>query len=63
MHYYDSVLVVERKFHAVPVVKKTGRQVFTEENGEKQDSLLFHLLVTFNKILRFFRLPSFKFNS
>jgi 23S rRNA U2552 (ribose-2'-O)-methylase RlmE/FtsJ len=61
VHYYDSVVVVEKRPHAPPVVEKRGVPVFPDEPVARPQSIRFSLLVKFNQLLRLFRLPSYKF--
>jgi hypothetical protein len=61
IHYYDNMVVIEKRPHAAPVEEKRGNPVFTQEAGIVPSSIRFFLLVKLNQLLRFFRLPSYKF--
>jgi 23S rRNA U2552 (ribose-2'-O)-methylase RlmE/FtsJ len=60
IHYYDSMLVIEKKKRPKPHTEKTGAPTFPfpEEFGKKKKSIPRLALETVNKTLRFFRLPS-----
>jgi cephalosporin hydroxylase len=62
IHYYDSVLVIEKKNREKPINERIGNFVFTDANLDVPASKLQKKLPRFikknaNKILRFFRLP------
>ena len=65
MHYYDSILVIEKRVKEKPFHEKTGKAFFTDvpaEMSSTQRSLLKLKIITLtvlNKCLRFFRLPGF----
>jgi predicted O-methyltransferase YrrM len=62
LHYYDNILVIEKKNREKPIASKTGKPVFEDPPIESRKSLTLRLLYFINSILQFFRLPSFKLN-
>ena len=61
LHYYDSMLVIEKATHDQPAVSKTGVESFASEPS-REPSPGFKLLKGINWLLRQFRLPAFKLN-
>jgi hypothetical protein len=61
IHYYDSMVVIEKRAHPAPQVEKRGNPVFEEEPAVMPTSFRFKILVKINQVLRFFNLPSYKF--
>ena len=61
LHYYDSMLVIEKGAHPKPTVSKTGVPSFTNEPA-REPPAGFKLLKLVNWVLRRFRLPGFKLN-
>ncbi len=66
IHYYDSIIVVEKKIIEPPFHKKTGNESFSNAPLIKKSplkrillKLKNSLLLVINKFLRFFRLPGF----
>ncbi len=62
LHFYDNVIVIERRNRTKPTTSKTGKPAFETNQEVSSMSLSFRLLCFTNEILRFFRLPSFKLN-
>ncbi len=62
VHYYDNVIVIEKKRRERPTVSKTGKPVFEFSEQVTSESFVFRILYAVNKVLQFFRLPSFKLN-
>ena len=62
LHYYDNMLVIEKKPRSRPVASKTGIPFFESDQSLPSKGLAYQSLFLFNKILRFFRLPSYKLN-
>ncbi len=63
LHYYDNVLVIEKKPRLIAsVASKTGKPVFENDELNSSKSLALTLLYFINKILQFLRLRSFKLN-
>jgi hypothetical protein len=62
IHYYDNVIVIEKKIKTKPVDSTTGKPVFEITTNVKTEGLALSALYFVNHILRFFRLPSFKLN-
>jgi len=62
IHYYDNVVVIEKRKRAKPTLSKTGKPSFEMKEQVNSNSLLFRFICFINEILRFFRLPSFKLN-
>lgn len=61
IHYYDSIVVLEKAKHSPPVDLKTGTPSFDTDGFEETDFQMFkgRLRLVLNKVLRFLRLPSF----
>ncbi|WP_069659305.1 class I SAM-dependent methyltransferase [Arcticibacter eurypsychrophilus] len=63
IHFYDSIVVVEKKKRSAPFDEKTGITSFQNNKKTKlqkiQDRLIKESLTTINKTLRFFRLGGF----
>jgi len=64
LHYYDSMLIIEKKERSKPYTEMTGNATFKDidEDGKliKLKYSLWHaVLKLVNKFLRFFRLPGF----
>lgn len=62
LHYYDNVLVIEKRLREKPIATKTGVPVFCDDTTFPTKGLTYDVLYFVNKILQFFRLPSFKLN-
>jgi hypothetical protein len=62
LHYYDNVLVIEKRNREMPTVSKTGKPTFETDQVISKKGLALRLLYFVNGILQFFRLPSFKLN-
>jgi hypothetical protein len=62
LHYYDNILVVEKRLREKPVATKTGVPVFGDDESLSSKGFAYHVLFFVNKILQFLRLPSFKLN-
>lgn len=62
LHYYDNVLVIEKRKRAMPTVSKTGKPAFEIGQAVPKRSFPLRFLYFINRILQFFRLPSFKLN-
>ncbi len=61
IHFYDSIVVIEKALRKAPVDLKSGSPSFPLDPPEKPGVLL-KMIYGINEILRFFRLPSFKLN-
>lgn len=61
IHFYDSIVVIEKSPRQAPVDLKSGTPSFPLDPPEKPGFLL-EMIYAINKVLRFFRLPSFKLN-
>lgn len=61
VHYYDSVIVIEKKSRTKPYRVKSGNITFQENYSEKSKlkNVVNFLFYKINKILRYFRLPGF----
>ncbi len=65
IHYYDSVIVIEKRKKGKPYCEMFGKETFTETNPKQSIAakLAFKynnsLIKRINKLLRYFRLPSF----
>ena len=65
IHYYDSILVIEKKKREKPINEMTGNMSFQIPDGnlsfiaKANGKILRTLISTVNEILRFFRLGSF----
>jgi hypothetical protein len=62
IHYYDSILVIEKKKREKPFSEITGKRSF--QNTAKKESKVYKKMTRFllkntNQLLRFFRLPGF----
>jgi hypothetical protein len=62
LHYYDNILVIEKRARKKPTVSKTGKPAFEISQEVAVKNLALKFLYFINGILRFFRLPSFKLN-
>lgn len=62
LHYYDNILVVEKRLRNKPIASKTGDPFFTTESKMPHEGFLYYVLLMINKVLRACRLPSFKFD-
>jgi len=64
LHYYDSMLVVEKRLHNKPVHMQTGISVIdlAQLKTSRAYKIYFWLLRNVNLFLRALRLPSYKFN-
>jgi hypothetical protein len=66
IHYYDSIVVVEKKKRAKPYDEKTGipsfekKPVYTNFSSRFADTKFGRIILTIvNRILRFFKMPGF----
>lgn len=59
LHYYDSVLVIEKKKRSAPVDRKTGKESYESNYSENDPAYKRLPLLFINKILRALRLPGF----
>ena len=61
VHYYDSIVVIEKSEHQPPTDRKTGTPSFETDGFEETNFQAFkgHVRLQVHKILRFFRLPAF----
>ena len=62
LHYYDSILVIEKKPRDKPYHTKTGKLSFEDPPVNMTPSFRLKVLYGLNKVLQFFRLPSYKLN-
>jgi hypothetical protein len=62
LHYYDNVLVIEKRLRDKPIATKTGVPVFGDDTTFPTKGFAYDVLYFVNKILQFLRLPSFKLN-
>jgi hypothetical protein len=62
LHYYDNVLVIEKRLRDKPIATKTGLPVFGDDTTFPTKGFAYDVLYFVNKILQFLRLPSFKLN-
>jgi hypothetical protein len=62
LHYYDNVLVIEKRLRDKPIATKTGVPVFGDDTTFPTKGFVYDVLYFVNKILQFLRLPSFKLN-
>lgn len=62
LHYYDNVLVIEKRLRDKPIATKTGVPVFGDYTTFPTKGFAYDVLYLVNKILQFLRLPSFKLN-
>lgn len=65
LHFYDSILVIEKKKRSAPKQITSGQESFNDEAyKEVRKSIVwqlkYHILFIINAGLRFFRLPGFK---
>ena len=62
LHFYDSMLVIEKRPREKPYHTKTGRLSYTnEQKGETAfQKIKFRIVYAINLMLRFFRLPGYK---
>ncbi len=59
VHFYDSIVVIEKRKRGKPQHEKTGNQIFVRHFEEKHGAfkrLKRFLLLVLNRVLRFFRL-------
>lgn len=62
LHYYDSILVIEKRRREKPIESKTGKPSFEISQPKKKSKLrrsMYGILLEFNKVLRFFRIRDF----
>jgi len=59
LHYYDSVLVIEKRPIVKPTEKRTGQASFNAETLPPK-KLKYFILYSVNYLLRVFRLPGFR---
>ena len=62
VHYYDSILVIEKRKKEKPYHEKTGHAAFPEAPPKKKkmgERIIIGILLTVNKALRALRLPGF----
>jgi len=57
MHFYDSVLVIEKKQRPVPEDLRSGQESYDTDYGSNGPLYKRIPLIIVNKVLRFFRLP------
>ncbi|NVK42262.1 MAG: class I SAM-dependent methyltransferase [Oceanospirillaceae bacterium] len=57
VHYYDSIVVIEKKKREAPIDKKSGKESYPSNYHIQKTNLKRFVLTLINKILRFFRLP------
>jgi hypothetical protein len=62
LHYYDSVLVIEKRKRDKPYHTKTGKLSFEDPVGNSKPSVKLTMLYALNKVLQALRLPSYKLN-
>jgi len=62
IHYYDNIVVIEKRSRQKPTLSQTGRPSFEIKPQATEISLALRLLYFLNGILQFLRLPSFKLN-
>jgi len=62
IHYYDSMVVIEKGQHNQPIHSKKGVPRFEMETSVKPKSIALEMLYAINTVLRFFNLPSLKLN-
>lgn len=62
LHYYDNVLVIEKRLRDKPIATKTGVPVFGDDTTFPTKGFVYDVLYFVNNILQFLRLPSFKLN-
>lgn len=65
LHYYDSIVVIEKRKREKPFAEKTGTNSFIESprhltlSQKIKEGVFIHSVRAINLILRFFRLPGF----
>ncbi len=63
IHYYDSMIVIEKQQREEPFTEKTGSYVFEKKKKQSNTSVLekmrVYALAAINKVLQFLRLPGF----
>ena len=64
IHFYDSIIVIEKKQKIKPMPKMTGNPSFINniEKKSTKEKLTLHSLVFINKLLQRIHLPGFKIN-
>jgi hypothetical protein len=63
LHYYDSILVIEKRRRTKPYHTKTGSLSFEDlAVSEHKPSLRLKMLYSLNRLLQALRLPSYKLN-
>ncbi len=62
IHYYDSILVIEKGKHDKPEHVKTGINSHTDKEPKPVAKWKYALVLNLNKILRFLNLPNYKWN-
>jgi cephalosporin hydroxylase len=64
IHFYDSVIVIEKKKRNAPTVKKTGKPSFVDAQIKKTfaEKVLYHFLLLTNGILQKLGLPGYMVN-
>lgn len=68
IHYYDSVVIIEKKKRNKPFSEMTGnpsfQDVLSENNTSSLNKLItrrrYKMIIRINKILRYFKFPSYK---
>lgn len=60
LHFYDSVLVIEKKQRAAPIDLKSGQESYDSDYDSNGPAYKRIPLMIINKVLRFFRLPGFR---
>jgi len=65
IHYYDSIIVIEKRKKEKPYTEMTGKRLFQDNNQKKvgvsraKERIKIKLIKTINKFLRFFGLRGF----
>lgn len=59
VHYYDSIVVIEKKKRQAPVDGQTGKESYKSDYHKKDPSYKRIPLMIINKVLRLFRLSGF----
>ena len=60
LHYYDSILVIEKGNHGKPLHVKTGISSHEDKKPKEVSKWKFNLVLNLNKIFRFFNLSNYK---
>lgn len=59
IHFYDSIVVVEKRKRSAPVDLKSGQESFPYNYHHNGSKLKYKILLLINKVLQFLRLPGF----